>query len=828
MANTNISIVAPVLSYVASSDISAVTHGYVRYSIHFEKDLVTYGNVIMFEYMIKSNDTVIPTNINTNYGFVSVNSAIQTGICNDYILPIPVETNTLNNQSQDNISVRVYSGLTGINDVFVTNWSNSLQVYCPPLSVNLNGAVAYYDKTTYATNSLYVVFDETKNKFDYDVMHFIVCYFYQDENNNTVWNVSDPLYADTNIGNNYRYVEVPKTGLVSTNHPIMYLSMHAMYNWTHDTKLYYAISNASIELVANPATIDNKPDITNVVYNVYNDDPISVPGTQTITVTYIPPGHSVVPIYNVTQYDLYYSIDNGIFTKYNAQPISPTTLSYTVNVGSNTTLGTPALNMSCGQNIKFRVDCTTVIGVVESSDESSPTNIFKYSEAVTGLSIANIRNDAGKTSFIVIFNGVKDLSTPNKGCGAGLFYNIKINDQTYSPSGGDTVTYVSGKTYAVNYSNIPDATGNVSVCLTTENTNGNTPINGMVVSVPYASYDFILDPIIYNVYANGNANQNMNLSWAAPIIPAWTVTNYAVQISTNDGTSWNNLATTSNTSYTYDASVKLSNTSVKLSFRVIVSIKKDTTSYAIPSNTQQMNTFTYGSSVSKLDINWVTANTTETSMDINISFCNPKNSASVPITNTNDGLGTNNGVSYFKVNVLDSTSTVIAYQDIPYDVTATLYTVSFNNVPYVKTGNIAISTYVKNQNNSDDLITYDDYINIAAYNASTVPEFDNLVATGSSVSGNIFSQTPLCIYGNVITSNPTGSSKLTKTPIQTNNTTAGFEITYTIDTDDTYIYTFKLVYNTFFGEDYPPTFGINVSNTAGVGSLLVLDVNPPI
>ena len=215
-------------------------------------------------------------------------------------------------------------------------------------------------------------------------------------------------------------------------------------------------------------------------------------------------------------------------------------------------------------------------------------------------------------------------------------------------------------------------------------------------------------------------------------------------------------------------------------------------------------------------------------MDINISFCNPKNSASVPITNTNDGLGTNNGVSYFKVNVLDSTSTVIAYQDIPYDVTATLYTVSFNNVPYVKTGNIAISTYVKNQNNSDDLITYDDYINIAAYNASTVPEFDNLVATGSSVSGNIFSQTPLCIYGNVITSNPTGSSKLTKTPIQTNNTTAGFEITYTIDTDDTYIYTFKLVYNTFFGEDYPPTFGINVSNTAGVGSLLVLDVNPPI
>ena len=100
----------PILSYVASSDNSVLTDGSLRYNIFFDESLCTLGTVIMFEYMIKDYDVVVPTNVNTSYGFVSTDYTISTGIQNQYILVVPAGNQTLTGVSHEHIQFRVYVG----------------------------------------------------------------------------------------------------------------------------------------------------------------------------------------------------------------------------------------------------------------------------------------------------------------------------------------------------------------------------------------------------------------------------------------------------------------------------------------------------------------------------------------------------------------------------------------------------------------------------------------------------------------------------------------------------------------------------------------------
>ncbi len=840
----SISTASPVLSYVSSSDISNVsdTNGNIRYQIYFDSSISTNGSIIMFEYMLKLDDEPIYTPVNTEFGFISVDTAIQTGISNQYILSINAQHQTYTGESAyPSIQFRVYTGDKDSNEVVVTEWSNELGVYPPPYAPDIDSAAAYYDE-----EYLYVFIEEdlSKNTYNYEVMQFIVCFYHQDASDANVWGVSAPTYANEGhvvIGaKNYKRIVVP-IGSVSGVHPSIYLSLHAVYYWSGDSYspgVFYSVSSASEpELVAVQASDDSAPDITDVVYNVYtNDVPPPIPGNQTIRVDWNAPGNSGVPFFAVQSYELYYTTNGIDYSLYDVA-LSSDASSCLVNVGNTIITGSPALNLSCGDYINFKVKAITVNGQeTYSATWVSDTHIFKYSEPVTGLYVSNTSVSEDGINLTVNFLGVSEL---DKGCGEELEYVVFINDNSYVGVGSLEYGYLS---YSIVYSdlNINDV-GEVTVYLQTQNTNSPyNALNGQPTTAPYIANTLTLAPVSYAVYNELTpTSQIMNLSWNDVSTGDWTATNYKVDMKIGD--TWEFVANVTNaTSYAYDVSLVALDPNydpVELFFRVTATVENDDVSYDIVSEPVSEFTFAYAAHASNVMCNWAIANTTNTEMDVYVQFNNPVGTQPT----VNNGQGVNNGINFFKVELYDgnyvdgNTGNLISTINKAYNVSSDPYDVYFNDVPYFARGDIVIRTYVNDTNNS--IVPITSYISLTetSYVVSDVPIFTDISINLLEVTGNIVTHDSLKPYGQILYrhENATATYKILviPSPGPSMPSTLGFVVSEPVpQPDGVWSYAFTLTYSALqppLNTDLSADIGyvITAANNAGVGTALI--VTPP-
>lgn len=808
-----------IANYQSSFDVTSVGDGRQSYSLTFPPEWIADAKIVMIEYCLTTTGATFPTNDNTRFDYVANSDVTQTGIANQLNVAVDSTRTARDSTAIETIKLRLYFGSLLGPDVSVSEWSNELNVYPPPTTptifvTDISGGSfsgAYYEVGE-TSDTLYVLMKEEENDFDYSQIRFIVCYFFQDETNTTVWAVSDRLPATpATLGNSpFRLLTVSDIGRVSDITQTINVSIHAVYDWVgEDEQTYHAVSYISNEVNAIPASNDNTPDITSVVYNVYDSFDVSpsVPGDQTITVTWVPPGNSVLPVYTVSYYKLYYSLGTTLYTLY-ANNIPSTTLEYDVNIGST------GLNLTCGQAITFRVDAITTQGDTEPSAVSSPAvNVFKYSQAVTGLNLTNVSYDSeGETvSFTVNFTGVSSTGSPNKGCGAGLAYVIEINGSIYSPSAGD-LTYNSGQTYAISYSNLNiTQTGNIAVYLTTTNTNPSppSPLAGLTAEIPYIANPLTLDAVDYLVYTNGNNDQSMVLTWSNPSLGPWTVGSYNVLFSTNGGATFNTAGTTlgSVNTYTFNASSYLSSVT-NIIFKIKANMVNGSSGFVIYSNEASEYTFTYATAPTHLVVQWAAANTANTLMDMYVTFSNPSST------------GTNDGLTYFSSQVYDSDDQAIGSPvTTNYNALTASYVVTFNELTYAASGYVVTQAFVTDPNTSTDM-TFADYQATANFSTDNVPQFVDVVKTGGVVTGSIVSRNLLKPVGVVVFPSGASMASLQYSTITPN--TSGFDISYVSDPGNgTYVYSFTLTSATFFGATIPSTFSISAANDAGIGLAIV-------
>ena len=806
--------ISPTLSYVSSQDVQSSPSGSTNYMILFDSSNALVSNVIMFEYKFQTINELIPNLDNTSFGFVAVENAIQSGIVNQYIISVPINKNTLTGAPEDSIQVRVYYGDLSSSDIVVSEWSNELNVYLPPdtpviytdIVTGFQGS--YYDPSS---SDLFVLLNEVDNSFNFIDINFIVCFFYQDNSGQTLWKVSDPTPAlPTVLGTDpFRLITVPLEGTVSTDlsYNKVYVSIHSVYDWQNGYagNSYHSISYISNEVEAVLASEDGAPDITSVDYNVYTTP---LPGDQTMTVNWIAPGNSAIPFFAVDHYELYYSLDGGAsFTLVpGADDISSTTLSYLVDVG------TTGLNLACGDNIVFRVNAIDVQSTDTPSAPSSDTNIFKYSEAVTNLTITNTTWDG--TSIVgltVNFDGVSDSGSPNKGCGNGIAYVVEINGSVYSGTG--SLVYSSDASYSIVYSGLSIAqTGDVTVYLQTQNTNPSppSPLDGESATVPYVAGNMVLDPVDYLVYFYElNEEQDMVLDWSDPATGSWTVDSYIVQYSIDGGANWVSQASTLLLTYTFDASTfAVSDPPTNIEFRVLANMVNGLNSYVITSNTESKYTFKYAEEVQHEIVNWAVANTDNTLMDLSVQFNNPLTT------------GINDGLVNFVVTVKDMSDNLLSSQTITYvSGQITPYIVYFNDILYSFEGEVTIESFVTDSN-SASLLTSHNYVATVGYQTSTVPIFENVDVSGVFVTGNIYTHDQLKPTGKVF---PVLDGLLEADAIaySTLGTTPGFTINYVTLPNGTLEYTFSIDRAVFFAGITPAPSGciIAAANNAGIGNI---------
>jgi hypothetical protein len=683
-------------------------------------------------------------------------------------------------------------------------------------------AGAYYDPDG-NTDILYVYLnpDPSFNPYDYNEIKFVVCYFFQDTTNATVWSVSEPLAAtDASFGSaSVKLITVPNIGTVSTSSPYVYVSIHAVYDWVHSSNNYYAVSYMSNEVIAVSASSDTDPNITDISYNVYSS--VAVPGDQTMTVTWVPPGNSGLPFFQVSTYTLYYSVDGSSgFYPYVTVPGS--TLSATVDVGST------SLNLDCGQNIRYRVDALTQSNV-EPSPISAATNIFKYAQAVTGLTITNTTYNGSTIGMTVNFNGLSDIT---KGCGAGVSYVVSIDGNTgYTPiSGVSSLNYVADASYSLTYTGLPvppvSQTGNVVVWLLTNNTNASpaSPLAGLTATTSYIANNLVLQPVVYDVYSYGNDDQQMHLSWNSPALGPWTVSSYDVQYSTNGGSSWSPALSgtgITNTVYIFDASaiaLAAQPATVQIQFRVLANMTTGSVSYTITSNVESKNTFKYADAPATAEVNWSISDPSNTYMDIRVQFTNPS------------FLGIDGSMQYFIVTVRDINQNPVAgaTQQISYVPGSAPYFVNFNNITYEPVGTVSIAPYVVDTNSPFSNITY--YSATPTYITGGVPIFLNVSnSTPGFITGNIVSNNELKPFGSVYYPVQENGNWTVRTYYAdpSSGQIPGIVLTEQVLANNEFYYTFTVTLSQFFpSSSYQPTKLIMAaSNNAGIGQSILNQVN---
>ena len=677
------------LRYISASDTSnagASDYGATRYEIIFDSTIINYCNVIMFEYKLQDiSESNENSNFdNTTFGFIAVEHAILSGISNQYILSVPATTNVLNKIVTQTIQVRVYAGQKQTsNKVIITDWSNLLDVYNPPATPNLDSA--YFD-TVYGSDDLYVILDDDANPdYDYSVIQFVICYFFKDTSGNTVWNISDPQSAVSDQ-NGKRTITVNNIGEVALENSV-YVTAHAAYNWVsyvNDvSNNIYALSYVSDEITAISGDSDNTPNITDVSYNVYSTAP-AIPGNQTITVKWIPPGNYLVPAYTLSHYELYYrkiisdTDDTATFIKYGENITDLNALEMIVNIVGNLNVGD--LNMVDGNSIQFKVNAKTIAGNDQYSNVSNPIYFFKYSTAPKNLKVLST-SSRGQTSDVII-----QFENPdNTGSGNPEQFIVSVNGATGTP-----VTYDSeAENYSVSLNMLSSDVGLISVYLQTLDTTDTTVVrHGQSIHIPYIARNLSLSST-YKMYSEPR-NQDIALNWVLPILEydsPWTIKKLTIKkTATNDtDNKYNDIEVDAN-NYNYELLPAEYAVNTMLQFRIVAELQHEYgTIYNIISNTKSLQAFTYAAAVSNLNITETSFSADKVGMTVNFTG----------LSTTAKGLG--DDLQYvIKIDgEIHSTDDTLDYE------ANKLYSITYTNLNVSQMGVVEVYLQTKDTNSED-------------------------------------------------------------------------------------------------------------------------------
>jgi hypothetical protein len=676
----------PLLSYIASSDIASLENGSTaKFQIFFDSALLADNNVIMFEYKITSNETVNPDLDNTSFAYISVENATQTAIQNQYTLAIPIETITYNGSSTHTIAARVYFGSLVTQDVVVTEWSDPLPLYVAPAAAVVLADGSFYDPS-FNTDSLFVLLkiDGNVNNYDYDTIKFIVCYFFKNSDNTTTWGVSPILSAETAGAAQYKRIQVDNIGTVSSDTPVVYFSIHAVYTWHFNDTYYHACSYMSNEGTAISSSSDNTPTITFENYNIYESS-----REQTVSLEWTAPPNAFIPRFAVSYYKIYVAVDNS--DTYVVLYDNIETLSYKIDL-------TPSWD-----SFSFKVSAFIDLGYEVFSTPTDFLNKFVYADAVTNLTITEMYLQSnGNTNLTISFTG---LSSNQVGNGTPQAYQILINDSVVTPDNPFSADYVDGQIYNLIFSGVNILKeGVLSVSLGTSNTNPEPDVTlyGATSTVNYISNNVELS-LNYLIYSE--RDQTMDLSWdlVESVYNNWSLNGYNIYYSTSS-IDWRLLNENPHMETTYSYNLPSDfymlegvPITTDLNFKVvaIMTLNNDEVSYNITSNVVEENTFTYANEVTNLDVSTVYNNNTGLTTMV-VSFTGVSNTG---VSNKGNGDAQNyiitiNDEIYIPSEVLINE---ISAGGIVYT-SGALYRVTYNSLEISNSGNIYVYLQTNNTN----------------------------------------------------------------------------------------------------------------------------------
>jgi hypothetical protein len=465
----------PTLNYIGSCDTSQIAGGTVLFSIIFDASI----NFLMAEYLLQvENSATVPSNLIS--GFLHTETCVQSGIANQYTIPIPVAE--LDPETTYTVKVRIYDASTGN----ATPWSNILDMNLPPPQPAVYGA--YYD-TIYGYNNdvLYVIFEST-----FDALNeAIIAYYYTDLDNVVQWKITEPVSVTLVPGDTKYYVQIALAADASLNQPI-YVAANAAYSWVVNYNHYYAISEVSDTVMALPA-VYQAPVLDPLEYNIYNPVP-----QETMTLTWSPPLPANLEIFIVDYYiaSKYVKIgDDFVFDS-----------SYSVPGNLNTTTISVADN-ECNQVIGFTVAAVSTSGITTDDSNMETLNIFKYSAAPANLEIGYAFRTGDNLQVDVQCAFQNPLDT---GCGDPVEFQCQLTSVDGSALYGDAqyVDYSETSTgYVVRFNNISvplDQTAiKVVVSLSTLNTNA-YPSGALYGATASDTFVFTSVPVITDIDLSGN------------------------------------------------------------------------------------------------------------------------------------------------------------------------------------------------------------------------------------------------------------------------------------------------------------------------------------
>jgi hypothetical protein len=444
-------LTAPTLQYVGSCDTSTTNDGSVMFKILFDASI----NLLMFEYLVKSNsNNYAPVNVVSN-GFIHTDTCTPCGISNQYLIPIPADQNST---TSNYVQVRVYDSTTGK----ASEWSLPMVMHYPPAQPTILSA--YYDKFTdygYYDDKLYVLFSAI------DTSNVIVAYYYTNYYTQQVtWEVTEPtpVVQYTASGTTGQYIEIPLSNDADLGSPI-YVAAHAVYNWTDAYGTYSAVSEVTPTVEAENA-VYVPPVLDSIDYLVYE-----TPSSQTMQLTWTPPTPAAesFQILLVDHYNLFVYVDDELVD--------------TINVGNVTTYDYDVSAYGCGTLLSFQVSAVALNGIETDKSNSLSEYIFIYPSQPLNLQVGYLFN-VDDTHVDLIYEFMNPFTL---GCGTHVNFKCVISaidaSQNATVVSTQYVDYVAGiAPYVVENNDLEVPLGSqtfaIAVSLGNEDTNGGGTLYG--------------------------------------------------------------------------------------------------------------------------------------------------------------------------------------------------------------------------------------------------------------------------------------------------------------------------------------------------------------
>lgn len=462
---------SPILNYIGSCDTSNITDGSVLFSILFDAGI----NLLMFEYKIqKTGTTTAPTNLTT--GFIHTDTCTQSGITNQYTIPIPAVPSDYDAESVYTVSIRAYDSTTGQ----ATMWSNELDMHYPPAKPVVVGA--YYDNLQpygYYDDVLYVLFDNSFNPTN----EAIVAYYYTDYYGQVQWQVTPPTSVTPSATNGY-YVQIPLSNDVSLNQPI-YVAAHSAYSWSQGLNNYFAISEITETIQAEPGQYV-PPVLNSLVYNVYTTR------AQTMTLNWSAPTSVDVSIFIVDYY---------LINIYNADG----DLMQTINTNNDlTTYDVDVSAYGCGEELTFGIVAVNMSSVETGESNRLSQFIYYYATGPVNLNVGYGFKPTS-TTLDVQFSFQNPIFL---GCGTPQNFKCVVHDLSGNaygtlnvPYDADTVTYIGDLNDMV----VPATLNSYLLTVSLGTTNTNIPNEILYGGNSQSPINVTNVPIIDNVILYGSS-----------------------------------------------------------------------------------------------------------------------------------------------------------------------------------------------------------------------------------------------------------------------------------------------------------------------------------